>query len=82
MGGLTLKEKTHLMMTQGIIGMCLRRHVGLTLLLLWHSNKAIGILKWCPSGSTVVAVPHHVDLVLLGPQPYAHHADPVLVCPQ
>ena len=39
-GGSNLKEKTNQQETHGIIGTYLRRHLGLGLLLLWHSGRA------------------------------------------
>ena len=39
-GGSPLIEKPHLRSTHGIVGMCLRRHVGLMMLLLWHIVEA------------------------------------------
>ena len=40
MGSSILKEKIYLMMTHDIVAICLRRHLGLSLLLLWYSAEA------------------------------------------
>ena len=67
-GGSTLKEKTHLRRSHGIIGICLRKHLGLRLLPLWQSNKANRSPHCVPQGSTLTMEPHHPDPNLLSPQ--------------
>ena len=39
-GASNLKEKTHVRRNHGIVATCLRRHLGLRLLLLWHNGEA------------------------------------------